>query len=630
MTIESPETYGDHYWNSQFEAAKTFEEEMEKSIKPFIPSIFDDPEIRAAMPFDILQKLEGLFAFDSPGLAGVGGRFVSEIADQAVMSIMSPALRKVTYQANRRFSTLRVTPDMSATLFRRRKVDEDFLKIRMLESGYDEFESKIAYNASSPFPTLPELFRWARYHGEPNNIWGTLFEEVDLDPVDFPKWDWLSRQQLSTDQITSLFRRGITSIEALPLALEQVGWTGDNINTIKELSWLVPNAMLLIQGNLFAVQEKEKIFEDIGHADIHPDYRQIYYDAVLTKPASIDLVAYHLRQENQLSELEADLRKIGIHPDYFKVYKKLADRLPPISDIITMAVRETFTPSIAARFGQYEDFPADFEKYAQQQGLSKEWAERYWAAHWGLPSPQQGFEMLHRGVIDKNDLQLLMKAQDIMPFWRGKMTAIAFRPLTRVDVRRMYKEGILDESGVYKAYLDAGYDEDNAENMTEFTLAFVLSQQSKFKTGDVIKAYTTRMIDRSEARNLLDMLGVRSEDISYIIDTADYKKEWALTESKTKAIHNLYRRGEYTENKTRSELLRLDLPSDQVNVLMEQWWFERKEDGVTTWTKAETFKFVKQELITPERGRQELLTMGYDNEHIDIYLRSLQWQRSTE
>jgi len=72
------------------------------------------------------------------------------------------------------------------------------------------------------------------------------------------------------------------------------------------------------------------------------------------------------------------------------------------------------------------------------------------------------------------------------------------------------------------------------------------------------------------------------------------------------------------------------LPAVEVDTLMEQWWYERKEVGVQTWTKAETFKFVKQQLISPERGEQELLSMGYDQEHIDIYMEGLKWKPPKE
>ncbi|GAG83650.1 unnamed protein product, partial [marine sediment metagenome] len=302
------------------------------------------------------------------------------------------------------------------------------------------------------------------------------------------KWEWLTQQQWTTDQITSMYRREKIDNPDARFLLSEVGWRDDVTDDIINLSFSIPNAMLLLQGNLQAEETEENILDDLGHADIHPDYRQKYIDAVLTKPSSSDLIAYELRQENKLADLQSKLKQIGIHPDWFDVYSTLADRIPPVADIITMAVREAFTPSVAARFGQYEDFPRDFAKYAGQQGLSEDWAKRYWAAHWGLPSPQQGFEMLHRGVITEDDLSLLMKAQDIMPFWRDKMSAIAYRNLTRVDVRRMFEYGVLTREGVFKNYRDQGYNDENAENMTAFTVAYVTKQQTHTAQDDIVKA----------------------------------------------------------------------------------------------------------------------------------------------
>lgn len=623
MTIESPESYGEAYWKSQVDAAKVFEEDLEKSIKPFLPNIFADVDIRESLPFDVLSKIEGLLAFPDPGLGAIGGRFFSEIADSAVTMVMNPALRKTQYAANRLFANVILTPDQASTLFYRRRIVKEDNDYRWRAAGYGEMEQKLAYDASRPFPAIPELFRWARYHGEPTNAWSTLFDYVDFDPRDYPKFEWLSHLQYSTDQITALYKRGTFTDIAADLELTKLGWLDGQPVNLRELSYSIPNAMLLIQGNLFRDVEDDKILTDISIGDIHPEYAQKYLDAVLTKPGSTDLTAYHLRQENELSGLDKDLRRIGIHPAYFDVYKTLADRIPPLNDIITMAVREAFTPSVAARFGQYEDFPPDFERYAAMQGMGKEWSQRYWAAHWSLPSITQGFNMLHRGIIDKTDLVMLLKAQDVMPFWRDKLIAMAYKPFTRIDVKRMYKEGVLDSKGVYEAYLELGYNENNAEKMTQFVITQTLSAVSKFTSGDIINAYANRMIDKSETGSLLRKIGTRSEDISYILSTADYKREWKMTDSRIRAVRNIYKRGEYTENDARSELLKLNLPNDQVSTLMEQWWYEQKEDQPVTWTKAETLKFFQTGLINEKRTRTELNLMGYDTEHIDIYLRSI-------
>jgi len=625
MSIDSPESYGEEYWKSQLDATTAFSEVEEDSIKPFIPSIFGNPTIRETIPFGIADKLDSLFEFKRAGLGAVGGRFVSEVADQAVSMVMTPALRKTQYAANRIFQNLTLTPDQATALFRRKRLTDGDFRLIMSESGFNPMVQNQAYYASSPFPSVPELFRWARHHGDPDNTWGTLVDYVDLDPIDYPKWEWLTKQVWTTDQITSMYRREKIDVQDAIYKLREVGWDSDMSGDIMDLSYSIPNAMLLLQGNLQAQESDENIFTDLGHADIHPEYRQKYIDAVLTKPSSSDVISYELRQENNLANLQSKLKQIGIHPDWFNVYETLASRIPPVADIITMAVREAFTPSVAARFGQYEDFPRDFARYAAQQGLSEDWSRRYWAAHWGLPSPQQGFEMLHRGVIEVGDLELLMKAQDIMPFWRDKMTAIAYRTLTRVDVRRMYELGVLDRRGVYESYQDAGYSDTNAERMTDFTEAYIKEKQTHSAQDDIIKAFSNRMIDRSESFNLLIRTGQSQSIADYLLDDIEYKREWDRIDAQIKGIRNLYKKGQYDQNATIAELSKLDLPADTITLLMEQWWYEKKAIVVKTWSKAETIGFMKAGLITKERGEAELYNMGYDKEHVDVYMGAIEW-----
>ncbi|GAI76698.1 unnamed protein product, partial [marine sediment metagenome] len=249
-----------------------------------------------------------------------------------------------------------------------------------------------------------------------------------VPPDDFELWEWLSWQRLTTLQAQALFKRGTLSEGDFAVELARIGWDKTDRVTLRDLAYVLPNPMLLVQGNLQQEASQDKILEDISRGDIHPDYADKYLDAVLTKPATQDIIAAALRSDPNLSDLERQLVKIGIHPAYTGIYKTLAYQIPPVADIITMAVREAFTPAIAERFGQYQDFPPDFAKYAAMKGLDEDWAKRYWAAHWNLPSPQQGFQMLHRGVIDEGELDMLMRAQDIMPFWRDKLIQIAYRP----------------------------------------------------------------------------------------------------------------------------------------------------------------------------------------------------------
>ncbi|GAJ12834.1 unnamed protein product, partial [marine sediment metagenome] len=78
------------------------------------------------------------------------------------------------------------------------------------------------------------------------------------------------------------------------------------------------------------------------------------------------------------------------------------------------------------------------------------------------------------------------------------------------------------------------------------------------------------------------------------------------------------------DDKARSELLRLDLPAERVDVLMEQWYIDEKDKPPRYWTTAQVLSFVKAGLILPARAKQELFNVGYDPEHVDIYMRSIE------
>jgi len=625
MSLKSPISYADWYWKHSVDAQKEFADDSEKTLAPYIAAILADAILPDETPNGVKNLISALsqppsFSFLST-LAGVGLNAVDEVLDL----VFDPVLTMMKRANKRRTKETWLTSEQVNTLWSRNKITEGLWDESVASEGYEDSLASALYEGQLPYPTIPDIVAYSRYHGDADNPWGEFQNWWNISPREWPVWKWLGQQKLNTIQCQTLLKRGGMSDGDFFNEIAYIGWPDFERDKIYDLSYILPNSMLMIQGGLIQGDSDENILENISKGDIHPDYAQTYLDAVLTKPASIDLVTYWLRKDPTLSTLEQELKKIGIHPNYTDVYKTLAYQIPPVADIITMAVREAFTPTIAAKFGQYDDFPPDLEKYAGQKGLSKEWAERYWAAHWALPSPQQGFEMLHRGVIDRTELDMLLRAQDVMPFWRDKLTAIAYRPLTRVDVRRMYKQGVLTEQEVFESYQDQGYDDENAERMAEFTVRQTLASLSKFSSSDIVKAFTNRMIDRSDAMSMLRDIDIRPEDASYIISTAEYKRLWAFTDDQIAGIRNLYKKRIYDENQTRDRLAKLNLPAEQIDVLMQQWFYDKVEELDATWSTAQTLKFLKRKLITVDRAKKELYLNGYTQERVDIYLRDAQW-----
>lgn len=269
-------------------------------------------------------------------------------------------------------------------------------------------------------------------------------------------------------------------------------------------------------------------------------------EAIRAKPTPGAIQEGFLRGEIDEATHDTLLGGYGYTPDNIALFKALYHLIPPPTDLIRMAVRETFTPSIAERFGQYEDFPDIFAVWAEKQGIDKEWAERYWAAHWDLPSATMGYEMFQRRIIDRDELVMLLRALDVMPYWREKLIQLSYNPITRVDLRRMYKMKVLSEDDVYNGYLDIGYSPENARRLTEFTKRYdapedasELDEFRQLARTTYSQAYKTKVIHQDEYRQFLEALGYHRDDIDLLVqiddyaiaqkdklfDTADYRKD---------------------------------------------------------------------------------------------------------
>jgi len=234
-----------------------------------------------------------------------------------------------------------------------------------------------------------------------------------------------------------------------------------------------------------------------------------------------------LWRRDKITEEELDNRLLNLRLDAVTIEnaKKVTEYFPNPQDLIHFAVREVYNPEIVSRFGMMQDLPQKFITEAAKGGVQKEQAENYWAAHWVLPSINQGFEMLHRGVIDNNTLNLLLKALDVMPFWRDALTKISYNPLTRVDVRRMYRLDVLDEQGVYDAYLNIGYSPEDAQKMLEFTVRYENAENVGISRSNVMSSYQKGLISNEQLKVYLQGFGYTDNVVSYWLSVADFEKD---------------------------------------------------------------------------------------------------------
>jgi len=347
------------------------------------------------------------------------------------------------------------------------------------------------------------------------------------------------------------------------------------------------------------------------------------------------------------------LGQYGFTPDRTQLMRKLYFYIPPVPDIIHMGIRNVFNPEIVTRFNLLGDYPAAFENAAAQQGVSKEWAEKYWEAHWIVPGRSEAFEMFQRttdkplddhadkitledgsevyNIIGRDTLNLLLREVDTPPFYRDKVTQVAYRPLTRIDIRRLNKVGLLSKSGVERAYLDLGYTQAHARLLADFTerlnatvtkdaaQSLVTSLQRK-----VIELYVADKLSLDQVKSTLTDLGFTDAEIAVFTAEADLVHESEYVTAIESGIGKLYVAGLITDKDAIKRMQDAGIPIDAQTTLFAKWDLAIEYRGGSDHivkhrelTKGEVLTSLADGLIDESTTKSMLEAMGYDKNGAD-------------
>jgi hypothetical protein len=312
------------------------------------------------------------------------------------------------------------------------------------------------------------------------------------------------------------------------------------------------------------------------------------------------------------------LRKAGYRPEDIELWKQLSERIPSPSDLISIAVREGFDDAVAGQFGYDEAFPLQAAEAAEKGGMPREWFSRLWRAHWRLPSVTQGFDMLHRGIISRDELELLMRASDIPSFWRQRLTQLSYNVVTRVDVRRMYALGVLTEQEVYQRYIDGGYNPDDAADLTEWTIAAYAEEERELTKTDILSMYRSSVLNEIETTAYLTALGYNEATIGLLIAREDLAKEADYEKEVVKNVKAGFMAGVFDETDVRAEIGKLDPPAGYVEDLLQLWKLEKTRRLVRP-TVTQLRDMWLATVISDAELERELTGRGYSETYIRWY-----------
>jgi hypothetical protein len=337
------------------------------------------------------------------------------------------------------------------------------------------------------------------------------------------------------------------------------------------------------------------------------------------RPSMPDLVTLYRRGAIPAYQFYDLARKNGYPSDMTKLFLTAFEYFPPPPDLIRMAVREVYSPAIRQKFGMDQDLPKIYLQEAYKAGLPADQAKNYWAAHWELPSAGQLFEMFQRDILTRDELNMGLKAIDIMPFWREKLTGLAYNVVTRVDARRMYGLGVYDDKKLKDTYRHMGYSNQDADDLVLFTKRYEHLDADGLTKDAITNAFKKDLLTMEEFRQKLVEMNYTDEVVDFWVSLAVYDKMAANLDNAVTDLQDQFYMGIITIDEMRQALTAADVPTNLIESVITKT-LAAKSKSKKVPTKADLDEWLHLDIISEEYFVTRLKLLGYGEEDALNYL----------
>jgi len=387
----------------------------------------------------------------------------------------------------------------------------------------------------------------------------------------------------------------------------------------------------------------EEIFEkDLLSQGYAKEKHSVIYDYYKPKLSPTVLLEAEKRIEKLDYDVTQGLKDAGFNDKEIKILRELSWAYPSPTDFIRFAVRDVFTTDRETQEALSAEFPEDIVRYAEKAGMRKDVLMWYWKAHWELPSPSQVYEMLHRLNPDvlavrgeaykemgldltklettKETVEFYLKQADYDKRWRQRLLAISYNPLTRVDLRRIYELGLIDDNELLARLMEIGYTKKDAQLMLEFYKTFRQEEARTFAKTEIKYLLYYGIINETEAKVMLERLGYTEEDAKTMIELWKVKLAEKDMREIQKFVRDAYALGKITREEAERILREAGLSEEVIGVVLDKE-DKRRLKSQKLPSASTVVNWLKLGVITEEKARKILRSINVKEEYIEYYIK---------
>jgi len=266
------------------------------------------------------------------------------------------------------------------------------------------------------------------------------------------------------------------------------------------------------------------------------------------------------------------LRRSGMPQSYADAVKALKNVIPPLSDLIRMAVREAFP--VAPGKPQFDEM----KKWAAKRGLSSYWVERYWLAHFDRMGLTQAYENLWRGHFDEDDFKHYLMLADVHPDDWDAILRVAYRPPSIRELGYGYDVGAYTRDDIVKYRRWGGLSPEDAEKAATALIVYRSEAEREACRRELMYLHALGRIDEATFRDELKKLLTSPDKIELWVERAHlYKERLAASTSPqepptiTRATAQwLFEHGVWSEQQLRDALTGLGYTAESIEAYVLQ------------------------------------------------------------
>lgn len=434
-------------------------------------------------------------------------------------------------------------------------------------------------------------------------------------PTGLDEWEeWLYVLALAVGRVGALLPQAFEALQNPKLQ-----------HLVQEANWAEPWQLLgvadILKGYHRGSLTGAEAYGEVRRHGFDAKRYEIMHNIYLQRPDLVILLECLRRGLTTPDKARETLIGEGMDPQWIDTLLALETRLPTQQEVLQWMIRDVFSPQVRQTLRLDDDYPDTITPFFRQLGLTEEHARNSWAAHWQLPSVTLSFQMLHRELITEEQLEQILIAADVLPSLRESIKDAAYRPLTRVDARRMHDMGVLSREELLKAYKDLGYNSTNASMLVEWTELYNQDveesadalETKELSRSQLLRLYAKGLLSRTDTLSGLSRIGYSTLGSEILVLSSDMDRMEEEHARTVEIILRKYRTDQIGYQEAVASLAATGLEGDALELEVLKLG-EQEQNALEEPSSGQLNRMLRQGLISPQRYLALLQKQGYSME----------------